>query len=120
MPDQIIRKSDLARELGVSRARVSQLVGRGVPVRPDGRLDRARALAWVRANNFSWLGGWAVRQKSGARRESSSTASIPELDEMEREIMRSQLLLSRDPSEEDWSELEGGIPQAGNSPRFRR
>jgi hypothetical protein len=113
MPNEIIRKSDLARELGVSRARVSQLVGRGLPVRPDGRLDRPRALAWVRANNFSWLGGWWVREKSGVRRESAPTGSIPELDEMEREIMRSPLLLSRDPSEEDWAELESGLPQAG-------
>jgi hypothetical protein len=65
MPDEIIRKSDLARELGVSRARVSQLVRGGLPVRPDGRLDRVRTLAWVRANNFSWLGGWWMREKSG-------------------------------------------------------
>ena len=115
MPDETISKAQLARELGVSRARVSQLVKGGLPVRPDGRLDRARALAWVRANNFSWLGGWWVREKSGVRRESAPTGSIPELDEMEREIMRSPLLLRRDPSEENWAELESGLPQAGKT-----
>jgi hypothetical protein len=115
MPDETISKAHLARELGVSRARVSQFVGRGLPVRPDGRLDRGRALAWVRDHNFSWLGGWAVRQKDAPRRESAPPASIPELDEMEREIMRSPLLLSRDPSEEDWAELESGLPHAGKT-----
>ena len=115
MPDETISKAQLARELGVSRARVSQLVKGGLPVRPDGRLDRARALAWVRANNFSWLGGWWVRENSGTRRESAPTASFPELDEMEREIMRSPLFLSRDPSEEDWAELESRLPHAGKT-----
>jgi hypothetical protein len=115
MPDETISKAQLARELGVSRARVSQLVKGGLPVRPDGRLDRARALAWVRANNFSWLGGWALREKSGARWETAPAAWFPELDEIEREIMRSPLLLSRDPSEEDWAELESGLPHAGKT-----
>ena len=115
MPDETISKAQLARELGVSRARVSQLVKGGLPVRPDGRLDRARALAWVRANNFSWLGGWALREKSGARWETAPAAWFPELDEMEREIVRSPLLLSRDPSEEDWAELERGLPDAGKT-----
>ena len=115
MPDETISKAQLARELGVSRARVSQLVKGGLPVRPDGRLDRARALAWVRANNFSWLGGWALREKSGARKETVPAAWFPELDEIEREIMRSPLLLSRDPSEEDWAELESSLPHAGKT-----
>jgi hypothetical protein len=34
---------------------------------------------------------------------------------MEREIVRSPLLLSRDPSEEDWAELERGLPDAGKT-----
>jgi hypothetical protein len=66
-----------------------------MPVRPDGKLDRAQALAWVRANNFSWLGGWAIRQKGGAARQA---ASIPELDALLPEI-----------TAEDWAELENSV-----------
>jgi hypothetical protein len=94
MPDEIIRKSDLARELGVSHARVSQLVRGGLPVRPDGRLDRARGLAWVRANNFSWLvGAGEVRGPAGNRAGFDSG-----LDEMEKAI-----------TPEDWAELENSV-----------
>ena len=44
MPNEIIRKSDLARELGVSRARVSQLVKGGLPCgRMAGWIARERS-----------------------------------------------------------------------------
>jgi phage terminase Nu1 subunit (DNA packaging protein) len=46
----IITKAQLAELLGVSRPRVSQFVGEGLPVRVDGRLDREVALAWLRQN----------------------------------------------------------------------
>lgn len=45
-----ISKATLARLLGISRQRVSALVGQGLPVESDGRLDREKALAWVSAN----------------------------------------------------------------------
>jgi Mn-dependent DtxR family transcriptional regulator len=45
--EQIISKADLARHLGVSRPRVSQLIGQGMPARPDGRIDLQAALVWI-------------------------------------------------------------------------
>jgi hypothetical protein len=68
--NEVITKAELARELDLSRARVSQLCKIGLPVRPDGRLNRAEALAWVKANVCSWRGGWwgDIRQKPNARR----------------------------------------------------
>jgi hypothetical protein len=45
-----VTKAALARELGISRQRVGEFVELGMPVRPDGTLNRARARAWVRAN----------------------------------------------------------------------
>jgi phage terminase Nu1 subunit (DNA packaging protein) len=47
---QIINKTELARRLGVSAPRISQLIGRGLPVRPDGKIDLASALKWTGAN----------------------------------------------------------------------
>ena len=58
MTDTVITKADLARELNLSRARISQLCQIGLPVRPDGKLNRSEALAWVKANHCPWRGGW--------------------------------------------------------------
>ena len=48
--DHSITKANFAREIGVSKARVSQLLKLGLPVQSDGRLDREQALDWYRAN----------------------------------------------------------------------
>lgn len=47
---EIISKAALSRLCGISKARVSQYIGMGMPVRPDGRLNMVECLAWVRAN----------------------------------------------------------------------
>ena len=49
-PKSIISKSELAKELSLSKGRISQLVKAGLPVRPDGRVDRGKALAWIEAH----------------------------------------------------------------------
>jgi hypothetical protein len=43
-------KAAFARRIGVSSPRITQLVGRGMPVAPDGRVDVAVALAWLDDN----------------------------------------------------------------------
>jgi phage terminase Nu1 subunit (DNA packaging protein) len=45
-----ISKAGLARHLGVARSRISALVKRGLPVRPDGKIILADAVKWMRAN----------------------------------------------------------------------
>ena len=82
MADAIITKAELARELDLSRARISQLCKSGLPVRPDGKLNRAEAVEWVKANVCSWLGGWwgDLRKKhmerAGRRRAPMQAASM--------------------------------------------
>ena len=61
---EVITKAEFARELSLSRARISQLCKIGRPVRPDGKLNPAQAVAWVKANRFPWLGGWELRKKT--------------------------------------------------------
>jgi len=46
---QVVSKAALARKLEVSRARVSQLIGQGLPVRADGKVDLELALEWISA-----------------------------------------------------------------------
>lgn len=82
MADATITKAELARELDLSRARISQLCKIGLPVRPDGKLNRAEAVAWVKANVCSWRGGWwgDLRKKhterAGRRRAPMPAASM--------------------------------------------
>lgn len=59
-----LRKAELARMLGVTRARVSQLVTAGLPVEADGRLDRTAALGWIAAYCSSAGAGWGHRGKA--------------------------------------------------------
>ena len=58
----IISKAQLAREIGVSKARISQLVSGGLPVRADGKLDRILALNWIKDT----LSGPNGREDTGA------------------------------------------------------
>src|SRR4051794_15061354 len=46
----IVSKAGLARELGVTKGRVSQLLRCGLPVRPDGSIDRDLATSWYKSN----------------------------------------------------------------------
>jgi hypothetical protein len=45
-----VKKAEAARILNVSKARVTQYVKAGMPVRPDGSVDIAEAQAWVAKN----------------------------------------------------------------------
>jgi phage terminase Nu1 subunit (DNA packaging protein) len=45
-----IAKSELAKKLGVSKARVSQYVKMGLPVLSDGKIDLSAALNWLNQN----------------------------------------------------------------------
>lgn len=46
----VISKSQLARRIGVSPGRVSQLLQQGLPERTDGLIDEYVALDWCRLN----------------------------------------------------------------------
>jgi hypothetical protein len=48
-PRSLITKAEFARELNISKGRVSQLLKLGLPVR-DGRIDRVEGACWYRAN----------------------------------------------------------------------
>jgi hypothetical protein len=77
----VITKAELARELNLSRARISQLCKAGLPVRPDGKLNHEEAVAWVKGNVFSWLGGWELRKARGGAMP-AAVAVLPEFGEL--------------------------------------
>ncbi len=77
----VITKAELARELKRSRARISQLSKAGLPVRQDGKVNRAEAVAWVKGNVCSWLGGWELRKaRDGAN--PAAVADLPDFGEL--------------------------------------
>jgi phage terminase Nu1 subunit (DNA packaging protein) len=62
----VITKAELSEMLGISRPRVSQFVQLGMPVRPDGRLDRVAALQWVVRNIMPTLEGRGAAKEAWA------------------------------------------------------
>lgn len=46
-PRTLQTKSEFARRVSLSKGRISQLISRGLPVEPDGKIDAAAALAWM-------------------------------------------------------------------------
>ena len=47
---QVITKTQLAQQLGLTQARISQYLKSGMPERPDGKLDAVSALAWIESH----------------------------------------------------------------------
>ena len=47
---KVVSKSQLAQSLEVTKARVSQYVARGMPVRSDGKIDYEAAVKWIAEN----------------------------------------------------------------------
>ena len=106
MPE-VVSKAEFSRRLGVSKARVSQYLADGLPVRPDGRLDLDRASAWVRANvanteanGYAPLGHDHARERSRLMRAKASMAEL-ELARLRRE------LLPADEVEAGWAQAIG-------------
>ena len=72
-------KAAFARRIGVSSPRITQLVGRGMPVTADGRVDVAAALAWLEDNlDTSKRTGGAKPAPSSKATSSSGAAEAPQ------------------------------------------
>src|SRR3954447_8349952 len=72
-----VTKSGLSRRLNISRARVTQLITEGLPVREDGKIDLDAALAWVREHasaNSKILA--AARSETGSAESDSSPNAV--------------------------------------------
>lgn len=78
----ITTKSALAAELAISKARVSQYVNAGMPVRSDGKLNREEALNWISRNQISQTveDKGATRARSLAKRHIRTDRPSPSLD----------------------------------------
>jgi hypothetical protein len=59
MTKQTVSKSELAALLGCSKSSVTYQIGRGMPVKKDGTLDRRRCLEWLSGMTSGHPGGWS-------------------------------------------------------------
>ncbi len=68
---ELTTQAALARELGITRQRVHQLVKDGLPVRADGKLDAVRVRAWLKDNWVPDPSAELRRSLRASRRESA-------------------------------------------------
>jgi phage terminase Nu1 subunit (DNA packaging protein) len=79
---ETIKKGELAKRLGVSAARISQLVAEGLPVLADGKLDYQASLAWIAQHvdraGSGWLARKAVGQVDAPRKPRAAADPVPQ------------------------------------------
>lgn len=75
----LVTKGDLAIELGLTPARVSQYITKGMPVEPNGLVDREKALAWIEAT----LSPRRRKVQGGASGQRASLAAAMDAEKLE-------------------------------------
>ena len=76
MPDLVyLTQSQLARELGVSQQRVSQLMKRGLPVLRNGYIERDLALRWIKAKLRPGKSRWPTAAATRSTRCAATSTS---------------------------------------------
>lgn len=89
-------KAEFARRVGLSRGRISQLIAKGLPTTPEGKIDPEAGLAWLEDNLDA-----DRRGKGGVARQ---TRAGPSLAEARRlllltQVQRARLALDRERGE---------------------
>lgn len=59
----VVTKAAFAALLECPRGTVSRLCGRGMPVRPDGKVNTVEALRWITELTSGFKGGWVGRRR---------------------------------------------------------
>jgi hypothetical protein len=57
-------KSEFARHLGISPGRITHYIMQGMPVTWDGRINTAKAVAWIRKNVGTRMSKWPDRGRA--------------------------------------------------------
>jgi hypothetical protein len=89
-------KADFAQRVGLSRGRISQLIAKGLPVTPQGKVDPDQALKWMQANLDA-----DRRGKGGVARQSVAGPSLAEARRLLLllQVQRARLALDRERGE---------------------
>lgn len=102
MAKTTINKAELAGILRLSKSRITQLIGEGLPVRSDGRISRSEAVKWYRARHprGPLKTGPAATNPSASTREAENfmvararkESALADLRELEAGARRGELL----------------------------
>ncbi|MBX9927084.1 MAG: hypothetical protein K2Y05_12060, partial [Hyphomicrobiaceae bacterium] len=79
----VATKAEFAARVGLTRGRISQLIGRGLPVRPDGRIEVEVGLRWMEDNLD------ADRRNKGGTQASAGAPTLAEAKRLH-EILKVQ------------------------------
>jgi len=104
--DDLTTKARLARAIGISKARISQLIGRGLPVEPDGKVSIAKAKAWIARHSRAGVvfdGAAAIGASTPVPERPASCSAFPKEREWAAWVERLKSLdFTR--TDRDWSE----------------
>lgn len=102
-----ISKAKLAAELGVTRQAVAGYVKRGMPVLPDGKLDREEALQWIERHIRAQAGA----KGAGVRGAAAITGStkVTQVDALAEQVRLTKARADR--VEMDNARLRGGTEE---------
>jgi|APTNR8051073442_1049403.scaffolds.fasta_scaffold09480_1 hypothetical protein len=86
-------KAEFARRVGVTRGRISQLIAKGLPVTPEGKIDPEAGLAWLEQNLDH-----DRRGKGGVARQTTPGPSLAEARRLLllTQVQRARLALERE------------------------
>jgi hypothetical protein len=79
--DKIVTRAQLAAELGCARSRMTQLTAEGMPMRPDGKLNRLEVLQWLTRYHSGHGGGWSEQMRGKAGLEERARKLLGEVGE---------------------------------------
>ena len=80
---RILSKAEFAKDQRVSKTMVTKWIAAGLPVTPQGRIDRAKAIEWLKANTTRPTAKLETYVEARARKE-RSLADLRELDALQR------------------------------------
>lgn len=89
-PTEIVSKKGLAEVLGVHPSRITQLIGKGLPLEPNGRVSITKAKDWIAAN----VDQHRRKMLGGTGQQRPGTAVRVELDSVR--VERARLELERE------------------------
>lgn len=101
----LVTKSEFSRRLGISKARVSQYVGQGLPVDASGKIDEAIGRAWVKANIASEPS--RLNTKRSARRARGKAAKATPPVRTEQDALTAVTLVKRVLEQDSTGKPEG-------------
>lgn len=74
---QTVSKAEFSRQMNLSKARISQLIQRGLPVTPEGKIDLDAGKTWIENTVVSGKAGWGTGLRAKDRDPKQERGAAP-------------------------------------------